>query len=115
MENLNLCASALSGWSSSVYGNFPKKIQSLRNTPSSLMQQDSSGELDAEIRATRRDLNELLDDEELYWGQRAKAHWLKEGDKILNSFMLMLQIGENKTLFWGFGMNLGDGVRRRKV
>lgn len=50
------------------------------------MQQDSSGELDAEIRATRRDLNELLDDEELYWGQRAKAHWLKEGDKNTKFF-----------------------------
>ena len=40
---------------------------------------------------------------------------LKRATKILNSFMLMLQIGENKTQFWGFGMNLGDGVRRRKV
>ena len=36
------------------------------------MQQDCSGELGAEIRAIRRELNELLDDEELYWGQRAK-------------------------------------------
>ena len=47
MENLNLCASALSSWSSSVYGHIPKKIQSKRNALSSLMQQDCSGELDA--------------------------------------------------------------------
>ena len=50
------------------------------------MQQDCSGELGAEIRAIRRELNELLDDEELYWGQRAKAHWLKEGDKNTKFF-----------------------------
>ena len=68
MENLNLCASELSSWSSSVYGHIPKKIQSKRNSLSSLMQQDCSGELGAEIRAIRRELNELLDDEELYWG-----------------------------------------------
>ena len=86
MENLNLCASELSSWSSSVYGHIPKKIQSKRNALSSLMQQDCSGELGAEIRAICRELNELLDDEELYWGQRAKAHWLKEGDKNTKYF-----------------------------
>ena len=81
MENLKFCASELSSWSSSVYGHIPKKIQSKRNALSLLTQQDCSGELGVEIRALQRELNELLDDEELYWGQRAKAHWLKEGHK----------------------------------
>ena len=86
MENLKLCTSELSSWSSSVYGHIPKKIQSKRNALSLLTQQDCSGELGAEIRVLQRELNELLDDEELYWGQRAKAHWLKEGDKNTKYF-----------------------------
>ena len=69
-----------------MYGHLPKKIQSKRNALSLLTQQDCSGELGAEIRVLQRELNELLDDEELYWGQRAKAHWLKEGDKNTKYF-----------------------------
>ena len=69
-----------------MYGHLPKKIQSKRNALSLLTQQDSSGERSVEIRALRRELNELLNDEELFWGQRAKAHWLKEGDRNTKYF-----------------------------
>ena len=69
-----------------MYGHIPKKIQSKRNALSLLTQQDSSGERSVEIRALWRELNELLDDEELFWGQRAKAHWLKEGDRNTKYF-----------------------------
>ena len=86
MENLKRCASDLSSWSPSVYGHFPKKIQSKRNALSALTQQDKNGELSAEIRNLRRELNELLEYEELYWGQRTKAHWLKEGDRNTKFF-----------------------------
>ena len=86
MENLKLCASELSSWSSSVYGHIPKKIQSKQNALNHLTQQDKDGELGSEIKTLRRELNELLDEEKLYWGQRAKAHWLKEGDRDTKFF-----------------------------
>ena len=86
MENLKLSASKLSNWSSSVYSHIPKKIQSKWNALSTLTQQDKNGELSSKIRTLRRELNELLDDKELYWGQRAKAHWLKEGDRNTKFF-----------------------------
>ena len=66
MVNLKCCASELSSWSSSIYDHIPKKIQSKRNALSALMQQDKNGELSAEIRNLIRELNELLEDEELY-------------------------------------------------
>ena len=34
----------------------------------------------------RREINDLLDDEEIYWSQRAKELWLKEGDKNTKFF-----------------------------
>ena len=39
-----------------------------------------------EINNVRRELNGLLDDKEIFWGQRAKVHWLKEGDRNTKFF-----------------------------
>lgn len=42
--------------------------------------------MSAEINRLRREINDLLNDVEIYWGQRAKAHWLKEGDRNTKFF-----------------------------
>ena len=86
MENLKYCAVELTKWSLEVYGQIPKKIQAKRNTLNSLTKQDKGGDMSTEINSLKKEINELLDDEEIYWGQRAKAHWLKERDKNIKFF-----------------------------
>ena len=86
MENLKSCATELTKWNSEVYGQIPKKIQAKRKPLNSLTKQDKAGDMSTEINSLRKEINELLDDEEIYWGQRAKANWLKEGDKNTNFF-----------------------------
>ncbi|XP_075665701.1 uncharacterized protein LOC142635432 [Castanea sativa] len=86
MANLSRCATELLKWSSNVFGQIPKKIQAKRNELNSLTLQDKDGALSTEINSLRKEVNDLLDDEEIYWGQRAKAHWLKEGDKNTKFF-----------------------------
>ena len=86
MANLSSCAAELSKWSSNVFGQIPKKIQAKRNEMNSLTLQDKDGALSTKINSLRREINDLLDDEEIYWGQRAKAHWLKEGNKNTKYF-----------------------------
>ena len=64
-SNLSLCASALTLWSRDVIGNIPKKIQEhkkLLNTPTTL---DRDGSHSVEINEVRKDLNGLLDSEEV--------------------------------------------------
>ena len=61
-------------------------LQNKRKDLSLLAQQNGDGSLSAEINSLRREINNLLDDEELYWGQRSKAHWLREGDKNTKFF-----------------------------
>ena len=34
-----------------------------------------------EINQARKEINDLLDSEEIYWCQQSKAHWLREGDR----------------------------------
>ena len=86
MSNLSGYAGELMKWSSKVFDQIPKKIQEKRNALNSLTTQDSDGSLSTEINCLRREINALLDDEEIYWGQRAKAHWLREGDKNTSFF-----------------------------
>ena len=86
VENLRICAVELSRWNSTVYGQIPKKIQDKRNRLEALAMWEEDEELSLEINRLRGEINDLLDDEEMYWGQRAKAHWLKEGDKNTKFF-----------------------------
>ena len=86
MSNLSGCAVELMKWSSKVFGQIPKKIQEKRNALNSLTLQDNDGSLSTEINCLRWEINDLLDNEEIYWGQRAKAHWLREGDKNTSFF-----------------------------
>ena len=39
-----------------------------------------------EINQVRKEINDLLDSEEIFWRQHAKAHWLREGDKNTKFF-----------------------------
>ena len=74
MENIKRCAADLKTWSSQVYGQIPKKIQEKRTALNNLTRCNKDGVLSNEINSLKREINTLLDDEELYWGQRAKAH-----------------------------------------
>ena len=85
-KNLRICAADLSRWNLAVYGQIPKKIHDKRNRLNALAMHEKDEDLSLEINRLRGELNDLLDDEEMYWGQKEKAHWLKEGDKNTKFF-----------------------------
>ena len=73
-SNLSKCAAGLSMWNREVFGNIPKKIQEKRNRLNILTTQDFDGSKGAEINQLRKELNNLLDSEEVLWHQRSKVH-----------------------------------------
>ena len=83
---LSACAADLKVWSSTTFGQMSKVIQEKRKKLSGLIQLDKDGSLGEEINQARKEVNDLLDSEEIFWGQRAKAHWLREGDKNTKFF-----------------------------
>ena len=83
---LTTCATDLKAWSSSAFGQIPKVIQDKRKKLCDLIQLDTDGSLGEEINQVRKEINDHLDSEEIFWGQRAKAHWLREGDKNTKFF-----------------------------
>ena len=85
-SNLSLCASALTLWSRDVIGNIPKKIQEHKKLLNTLTTLDRDGSHSVEINEVRKDLNGLLDSEEVLWHQRSKIHWYREGDRNTKFF-----------------------------
>ena len=83
---LKACAMDLKAWSSATVGQIPKKIKEKRKRLSNLVQLDGDGQFGEEIKQVRKDINDLIDSEELYWCQCSKAHWLKEGDRNTKYF-----------------------------
>ena len=83
---ISACAAYLKAWSSAAFSHIPNTIQEKRKKLSSLIQLDNDGSLGEEINQTRKEINDLLDSEEIYWGQGSKAHWLRERDKNTKFF-----------------------------
>ena len=96
-------------------GKFQKKIQAKRNALNSLTNQDKGGNMSTEINSLRKEINELLDDEEIYWGKELKLTGLRRGTRILSSSMLKLLKGVSKTQFWESGMSKIGHVMKRKA
>lgn len=85
-NGLQRCVDALTTWSNAVFGHILKKIQEKKKALSELTKQDRDGQNGAEINKLRKEINELLDGEELWWLQRSKVQWLGEGDRNTKNF-----------------------------
>ena len=83
---LTNCASSLSKWGMSVFGQIPRKLKEMQDSLSVLTKEDTSGQNRAEINRIRKEINILLDDEELWWQQRSRVQWLGEGDRNTKYF-----------------------------
>lgn len=62
---LSACAADLKAWSLATFGQIPNVIQEKRKRLSFLIQLDSVGSLREEINQVRKEINDLLDNEEL--------------------------------------------------
>ena len=69
-----------------VFRQIPKQIQKKREILSTLVCRDKDGSLGSEINVIRKEINELLDNEEIMWHQILKVQWLGLGDRNTKYF-----------------------------
>jgi hypothetical protein len=75
-------------WGQDTYGNIPRQIKKLQQTIYNMKARIPTKDEIAETRQLEANLDNLLKKEETWWAQRAKANWLKQGDKNSNYFHL---------------------------
>ncbi|XP_031101846.1 uncharacterized protein LOC116005747 [Ipomoea triloba] len=82
---LNSCSQALWKWGSEHFRKFGKKVQQLREKLEALRNCSCMRDVE-QYHNVERELSTLLAQEELYWRQRSKQLWLKEGDQNTKYF-----------------------------
>jgi hypothetical protein len=79
-EKIQKCQQEISKWNGSHKGQTEKLISQKTKRLEEL--QDGDGFLDLEnIHTLQQEVNDLLEQEDLKWRQRAKENWLRHGDK----------------------------------
>ena len=69
-----------------MFGHVPKLIQNKQKTLNALVLRDRDGSLGSEINSVRKEINDLLDSEEIMWHQRSRMQWMMLGDRNTRYF-----------------------------
>ncbi|XP_030505207.2 uncharacterized protein LOC115720191 [Cannabis sativa] len=80
LNKLNVCADALSQWGKEITGNFKRRIREC-NPEMKLLKKKRDDISVARYSEARKQLFAIIDQREIFWKQRAKQFWLKEGDQ----------------------------------
>jgi hypothetical protein len=86
--------SNLHQWGQETFGNIPRRIKQLQQTIHNMKTRIPTREEISYTHQLEAQLDNLLKNEEIWWAQRAKANWLKQGDK--NSKFFHLKASQRK-------------------
>lgn len=79
-KKLHFTLDQLHKWGIDKYGHIPNQIKTRQAKLATLKNDIPTHDCIIKIKDMETNQDELLKQEELWWAQRAKAHWLKNGD-----------------------------------
>ena len=79
MEHISSCQKALSEWRKQHNVNSVKLVEELKEKVDGLYAYDNA--TTEEIAAALKELSDALKAEEMFWKQKSRVFWLREGDR----------------------------------
>lgn len=108
VQKLKATLVTLSRWGNNKFGIIPRRIKEVENKLKELNVQNGNQDLDEQIRITEKDLDHLLQSEEMWWSQRSRALWLQHGDKNTKFFHMKANIRRRKNRIETITNNTGQ-------
>ena len=112
-DKMKVTMTKLVSWSKDKIGNVRKKIKDLREKLGELR---NIGLLDTdnEVHSVKKELEEMLHREEIWWKQRSRITWLKEGDRNTRYFHLKASWRAKKNKIKKLKKNDGSTTMNKK-
>lgn len=109
-DKMKMCLSRLSAWRCNKYGGSLKgAIERMENEIKVLLNRNDAYSK-AELEAKERELENLLEDDKIYWKQRAREEWLQWGDRNTKWFHLKASTRQKTNKIHGLTDELGNWV-----
>ncbi|KAK2395425.1 hypothetical protein QL285_057163 [Trifolium repens] len=86
IQKLQSVLDDIHSWGKEKYGHIPRRIKYNQEKLRMLKERVPNKNTINQIKKTEQEMDDLLKNEELWWAQRAKAHWLLHGDKNTKYF-----------------------------
>ncbi|KAL8535923.1 hypothetical protein ACS0TY_011537 [Phlomoides rotata] len=85
-ERTRRCGVRLSKWDKITFGDVTRRIKATRDQIENLQKIQQTDDTIRESKFHQGELDKLLRHEEIFWFQRSRALWLKDGDKNTSFF-----------------------------
>jgi len=108
-----MCRKAIAQWKRANPLNFVVRIEELKEKLEKAQLDDTIS--NDEILQLKWDLCSAFRDEELYWKQKSRANWLKEGDRNTKFFHATTKQRRARNRLTKLKNPRGDGQRKKKT
>uniref|UniRef100_A0A803P614 Reverse transcriptase domain-containing protein n=1 Tax=Cannabis sativa TaxID=3483 RepID=A0A803P614_CANSA len=87
LNNIDVCATTLQKWHIGKYGHMKKRVADAQTRVNNLNNTlNRSNTIMEELRTSESILDDLLEQEEIYWQQRSRVEWMSSGDRNTKFF-----------------------------